>query len=382
MKLLAIETSCDDTGIAIIEITSENITILGNKVNTQTIHEGYGGVFPAMAKREHIANIASVYEDACREAGIDKDGLKVDAIAITVGPGLEPSLWVGITFAVELSKKFNIPLLPVNHMEGHLLSPLLPEYKIGEEIPLREMPENAISLLVSGGHTQLIEVKNYNKYKIIGTTVDDAVGEAFDKVGRMMDLPYPSGPAISKLAEAERRYIDLGSLAQRDGASRENFHQKIIRADENNIPSEALVKPIFPRPMLHSKDFNFSFSGLKTAVLYHIRDNPIKNEEDKMAIACEFENAAIEVIIKKTVKAINETSSTHLLLGGGVAANTHLQRELARASEKHGFIVYYPVRQITGDNALMIAMAGYFNSLHTPATFNYDIFKANGNLKL
>ena len=351
MKILAIETSCDDTGIAIIEMTTEKITILANQVNTQTIHAEYGGVFPKMAKIEHMNKIQGVYESACTEAGIDKDDLKVDAIAVTVGPGLEPSLWVGITFAVELSKKFNIPILPVNHMEGHLLSPLLPEYKIGEEIPLREMPENAISLLVSGGHTQLIEIKNYTEYKIIGTTVDDAVGEAFDKIGRMMNLPYPSGPAISKLAEIARK-----------------------NEGENTVS--------FPRPMLHSKDFNFSFSGLKTAVLYHIRDNPIKNEEDKMAIACEFENAAMEVIIKKTVRAITETGSTHLLLGGGVAANTHLQRELARTSEEHGFIVYYPVRQITGDNALMIGMAGYFNSLHSEPTFNYDIFKANGNLKL
>jgi N6-L-threonylcarbamoyladenine synthase len=343
MKILAIESSADDTGIAIVEIDGTSITILSNVVNTQTIHEGYGGIFPAMAKREHAKNIPLVYEEAVKEAG----NPAIDAIAVTVGPGLEPSLWVGITFALELSKKLNVPLIPVNHMEGHLLSSLLPEYAINKKIPLLEMPKRAISLLVSGGHTQIIEIDGLGKYKIIGTTVDDAVGEAFDKVGRMLDLPYPSGPAISKLAELGR---------EQDKES----------------------KLIFPRPMLHSKDFNFSFSGLKTAVLYHIRDNGVKSEEDKIAIAREFEDSAVEVIIKKTVRAINESGSTHLLLGGGVAANKHLQRGLEIASKEEGFTVYYPVRQITGDNALMIAIAGYFNENKK----GFHELKANGNLKL
>lgn len=368
MKILGIETSCDDTGISIIDINSTSITILANKVNTQTIHAGYGGVFPKMAKIEHIKNIEGVYEDACVEAEYDKEKPDIDAIAVTVGPGLEPSLWVGITFAIELSKKLNVPILPVNHMEGHLLSPLLPEYEIGKEIELRKMPENAISLLVSGGHTQIVSSKykvesSKAEYKILGTTVDDAVGEAFDKVARMMDLPYPGGPAISKLAEAGR-------------------------ADGNTAPSEASQKPIFPRPMLHSKDFNFSFSGLKTAVLYYIQDlqkkgpDILNKDGIKEMIACEFENAAIEVIIKKTVRAINETGSTHLLLGGGVAANKYLQSELEKVSQENGFEVYYPVKQITGDNALMIAIAGYFNSLDKKPTFDYDSLKATGSLKL
>ena len=352
MKILAIETSCDDTGLAIVDISSTSITILSNIVNTQTIHEGYGGVFPAMAKREHIANIPGVYEEVMKEAG----NPLIDAIAVTVGPGLEPSLWVGITFAVELSKKLNVPLIPVNHMEGHLLSSLLPEYEINKKITFRDMPEKAISLLVSGGHTQLISVDGLPNYKIIGTTLDDAVGEAFDKVARMLDLPYPGGPAISKLAEAKR-------------------------ADGNNMPRVA-VAPVFTRPMLHSKDFNFSFSGLKTAILYYIRDNPLKGEEDKMAIAKEFEDSAIEVIIKKTVRAMEETGSTHILLGGGVAANKYLQSELSRVSKEKGFEVYYPVKQITGDNALMIAIAGYFQTLRQPPTFDTSLFKANGSLKL
>ncbi|MCX6757792.1 MAG: tRNA (adenosine(37)-N6)-threonylcarbamoyltransferase complex transferase subunit TsaD [Candidatus Nomurabacteria bacterium] len=348
MKILSIETSCDDTGISIVEFVDKQITILSNIVNTQTIHSGYGGVFPAMAKREHIKNIPDVYAEACEMAKVSKDDPKIDAIAVTVGPGLEPSLWVGITFAIELSKKLNVPIIPVNHMEGHLLSSLLPNYEFNKKINLRDLPEHAISLLVSGGHTQLITIEN-SKYKIIGTTVDDAVGEAFDKVARMLGLTYPGGPAVSKLAEQGR-----------------------ILPKQNSSPT-------FPRPMLHSKDFNLSFSGLKTAILYFIRDNPIKNEDDKIAIAKEFEDAAIEVIVKKTIRAISETGSTHLLLGGGVAANKYLQSELEIAGKENNFEIYYPVKEITSDNALMIAIAGYFNNKPTK---DYDTLKANGNLKL
>lgn len=359
MIILGIETSCDDTGIAFIDIDDKSITILSNLVNTQTIHSGYGGVFPAMAKREHIANIQGVYEEACVFANLDKDNLNIDAIAVTVGPGLEPSLWVGITFAKELSDKFNIPIIPVNHMEGHLLSSLLAEYEIGKKSSLREMPTNAISLLVSGGHTQLVHIDGIGNYKIIGTTLDDAVGEAFDKVARMLDLPYPGGPAISKLAEQSRTSPQPSSY----------------KGEE---------VPRFPRPMLHSKDYNFSYSGLKTAILYYIRDliktreDKTLTDEEKISIACEFENSAIEVIIKKTIRAIDEYGVKHLLLGGGVAANKYLQKELDRTSKENDFNVYYPVKEITGDNALMIAIAGYFNQDKKTR----EPQKATGNLKL
>lgn len=351
MIILGIETSCDDTGIAVIDINDTTITILSNIVHTQTIHNTYGGVFPAKAKEEHKKNINIVYEEAYKKAGRPK----IDAIALTVGPGLEPSLWVGITFAEELSKKLGVKIIPVNHMEGHLLSSLLPEYDLNKKINFREMPKRAISLLVSGGHTQLIQVvssrqeairENQNPYKILGTTLDDAVGEAFDKVARMLDLPYPGGPAISKLSEEAR---------------------------EKKLKSKDFV---FPRPMLHSSNYDFSFSGLKTAIMYHLRDNPVKNDEEKMIVAREFEDAAIEVIVKKTVRAVLETGSTHVMLGGGVAANKHLQNELDRVAKENDFTVYHPVRQITGDNALMIAIAGYFHQdLDHP-------LKANGKLKL
>lgn len=331
MRILGIESSCDDSAMAVIEIQDNKIKILGNIVSTQTIHAGYGGVFPMMAKREHIKNLPIVYEEIIRDCGEN-----FDAIALTVGPGLPPSLWAGITFAEELSKKLNIPIIPVNHMEGHLLSAIIPEFKLNEEMELKGVPENSICLLVSGGHTQIVHIEKLGKYKILGTTLDDAVGEAFDKVARMMDLPYPGGPAISRLAEANR-------------------------ADVITMPSEASRKPNFPRPMLHSKDYNFSFSGLKTAVLYYIRDNPIKNEEDKMMIAKEFEDSAIEVIIKKVADAMEEYGSSHILLGGGVAANRYLQNELKKLAEERKFEIYFPIREIIGDNALMIALAGYFN---------------------
>lgn len=371
MIILAIETSCDDTGIAIVDVNNETINILSNIVNTQTVHSNYGGVFPMVAKQEHIKNIDSAYDESYKNAGEPK----IDAIALTVGPGLEPSLWVGIKFAEELSQKLNVPIIPVNHMEGHLLSSLLPVYEFNKDIKFREIPEKAISLLVSGGHTQIIDMNGLGNYKIIGTTLDDAVGEAYDKVARMLDLPYPGGPAISKLAQ-KARTSPQPSPWQAEGA--------MNALDSTNSDLKPITFPRFPRPMLHSKDYNFSYSGLKTAVLYYIRDL-IKEREDKnlsevekMLIAREFEDAAIEVIIKKTLRAIEETNSTHLLLGGGVAANKHLQNELDRISKENNFTVYYPVKEITGDNALMIAIAGYFNK--DKQTFKNQ--KANGSLKI
>jgi N6-L-threonylcarbamoyladenine synthase len=385
MRILSIETSCDDTAISIVEFTTSprpspdrgegeiRIKILADVVSSQTdLGIQYGGVFPAMAKGEHIKNLPIVYEQVTRIA----NNPEIDAITLTYGPGLEPCLWTGITFARELAEKLNVPIIPVNHMEGHLLSSLLPEYEIGKEIILKDFPENSISLLVSGGHTQIIKINELGSYEIIGSTLDDAVGEAFDKVARMMDLPYPGGPQISKLADIARGRTVLEGLESATARTSSEFSAENSSTLQSSTPSKSLK---FPRPMIHSKDYNFSFSGLKTAVLYHIRDNPIKSEDDKIAIAREFEDAAIEVIIKKIVNAIEEFGSTHLLLGGGVAANKYLQQELARVSKESGFEVYYPVRQITGDNALMIAIAGYF---HKDEIMKSENIKANGNLKL
>ncbi len=378
MKILSIETSCDDTAIAVIEFEQihqeTTCKILANFVSSQaSLHNEYGGVFPAMAKREHIKNLPILYQQV-----VEKCGENFDAITVTVGPGLEPCLWTGITFAKELAERLNMPIIPVNHMEGHLFSSLLPEYEIGKEIILKSLPNDSISLLVSGGHTEIVKINKIGDYEIMGHTVDDAVGEAYDKVARMLGLPYPGGPHISKLAEISRGNVVSGRLAQPDEASRAKIQQDFMCADGNNIPLE-ISKPKFPRPMIHSKDYNFSFSGLKTAVLYYIRDNPIKNEDDKMAIACAFEDAAVEVLIKKITTAINECGATHLLLGGGVSANKYLSSELNKISKENNFEIYEPLKELTGDNAVMIAIAGYF---HQDEIMKSENIKANGNLKL
>jgi len=331
MKILAIETSCDDTCIAIIEVKeltkNTSFKILSSVVQSQDIHNQYGGVFPMMAKREHIKNIGPVYEEAMRKA----KNPRIDAIAVTVGPGLEPALWVGITFAQDLAKKIGVKVIPVNHMEGHVLSILVNKNKTFTynkntlQFPL-------LSLLVSGGHTELVLVKEFGKYKIIGQTRDDAAGEAFDKVARMLGLPYPGGPEISKLAEAERK----------------NKQEGII----------------LPRPMIYSKDYDFSFSGLKTAVLYMIRDLPKGkfNTKMKSKIAKEFEDAVIEVLTTKTIRAVKEYKVRSLIVGGGVSANTYLQKTLKKKLKEVDVDIplHLPTKSLSTDNALMIAIAGYF----------------------
>lgn len=355
MKILAFETSCDETAISIIDIKNtgeqNTITILANNIASQVeLHKQYGGVFPMMAKREHMKNIGPLYKQALKDANITDIKNEIDYIAVTSGPGLEPALWVGIAFAKELSEKYEIPLVPVDHMEGHLLSSLLPAYKLHEEIVLRDLPSNSISLLVSGGHTEIIKIEENGKYEILGQTVDDASGEAFDKVARMLYLPYPGGPMISSLA-------------------------KIAREEE-------LRDIVFPRPMLHSGDYNFSFSGLKTAVLYHIRDNPIKDEKEKMQIARAFEDAVVDVLSAKVIKAIHEHGANYLLLGGGVSANTYLREILHTKANKNNFQIYEPLSPLCGDNALMIAIACYFNIKNNKPIPKIEEIKANGNLKI
>ncbi len=385
MKILAIETSCDDTCIAIINIKESKeksiFSILANIVKTQTIHNAYGGVFPMMAKREHIKNIKPAYEQAMKKA----KNSKIDAIAVTVGPGLEPALWVGITFAEELSKKLTVPIISVNHMKGHILSVLVNKNKIFT-YDNKTLQFPILSLLVSGGHTELVISNNLNKYKIIGQTRDDAVGEAFDKVARMLELPYPGGPAISKLAEKERKNITSRSIKKNNGASKEIFSQKNIHTEKSNIPSE----PKFPRPMIYSKDYDFSFSGLKTAVLYYIRDltaqagNGPLTEDIKSKIACEFEDACIEVLVSKTLRAIEQYKAKTLIVGGGVSANTYLQKILkARVKKVDSKIkVYFPVKGLSTDNALMIAIAGYFQYKNKKFHKKQKKIKAIGNLSL
>jgi N6-L-threonylcarbamoyladenine synthase len=238
MRILAIETSCDETAIAIVEVKSAftkasagqgkkvQFKILGNNLNSQIeIHAKYGGVFPMMAKREHQKNLPIVFEETLRQAKTKIE--KIDLIAVTSGPGLEPALWTGIVFAKELNKKYKIPVVPVNHMEGHIFSTFPKKGKTFTINP-KEKIFPTLSLLVSGGHTELVLMKNFMKYKKLGQTRDDAVGEAFDKVARMLGLPYPGGPEIGRLASIERENVVPGSLAQADGPSGSKKSSRIL----------------------------------------------------------------------------------------------------------------------------------------------------------
>jgi len=408
MKILAIETSCDETAIAIIEAqkvgAKTKFKILGNDLSSQiALHTQYGGVFPMMAKREHEKNIISILEKVLTEAKMFKkiktpisdikkqtkinkildreNELKIlwreimpfikkpniDAIAVTTGPGLEPALWVGISFAKSLSTYWDIPIVPVNHMEGHIFS-IFPKKGNTFTIDSNQKIFPMMSLLVSGGHTELIQIKDWMKYKKIGQTRDDAAGEAFDKVARMLGLPYPGGPEISKLAAIERFVEPFKS--------------------SSSHPYESII---LPRPMIHSKDYDFSFSGLKTAVLYLIRDlrkiNPDILEEKniiKQKIAREFEDAAIEVLTAKTIKAIKEYEIKTLIVGGGVSANSYLQKIINEKIKENKLKtrVHFPSKKLTGDNALMIAIVGYFQYKNKKIAKNINAIKAQGNLSL
>ena len=279
-------------------------------------------------------------------------------IAVTSGPGLEPALWVGITFAEELGKKWSKPVVPVNHMEGHIWSVLFPDQTKNHSNVLENlrMILPAIALLVSGGHTELVYIKDFGEYKILGRTRDDAVGEAFDKVARMLGLPYPGGPQISKLAEIHR------SKNQESGIK-------------------------FPRPMINSGDLDFSYSGLKTAVLYKLKENP---EIDKEEMARAFEDASVEVLVEKTRKAITESEDEikTLIVGGGVSANNHLKRELEKlCAELPGVTLKMPSRALSTDNALMIGLAAYIKVKKNPEILDPPAggqapIKAEGNLSL
>lgn len=353
MRILAIETSCDETALCLLEATETptgvEFCVINNITHTQLEHVAFGGVFPAVAKREHQINLPIILDQ------IMKDQEKPNVICVTNGPGLEPALWCGIVFAKELGEKWQIPVVPVNHMEGHTLSVLVPPLLTGEGLGVRFEFQNNLSfptlaLLISGGHTELVLVNDIGDYKIIGKTRDDAVGEAFDKVARMMHLPYPGGPEISKLAD--------------------QF------SDEKKLE--------LPRPMLHSKDYDFSFSGLKTAVLYHIQGlGENITAQDKQEIAHEFQHAVADVLIKKTNKAIEEFGIQTLIIGGGVAASKFIIHSFQENLDKNfpDVKLLTPTKGLTGDNALMIALAGYFKHEKNPNATYGDI-RAIGNLSL
>lgn len=355
VKILGIETSCDETAISVVEaegdLKSLHFRLLGSAIHSQIkIHEQYGGVFPTLAKREHTKNLPIVLEEALQKAGIKNPKEELNLIVVTVGPGLEPALWTGITFAEKLGEEWGLEVVPTNHMLGHIASVLFNKTdELGSEESKVKSKDKiefpALALLISGGHTELVMMDDWIHRKKIGETVDDAVGEAFDKVARMLGLPYPGGPQISKLAKQAR---------------------------EQGISSNKKL----PRPMIHSGDYNFSFSGLKTAVLYYLRDNP---EAEKLEVAREFEDAVIETLLSKTERAIEEYAPKTLIIGGGVIANEALRAEFDKLQERYGDLkILIPEKSLTTDNATMIAAAGYIDYLNK----THLALKAEGKLSV
>jgi len=344
MNILAIDTSCDDTSAAVVK---DNV-VLSNVISSQTqLHKEWGGVVPIIAKRAHQERIDAVISKALQLGKVPLHA--IDVIAITYGPGLAIVLEVGVKKAKELAIQLHKPLIAVNHMEGHLYSTFAQtrgKKSIEPQFPL-------LSLLVSGNHTELVLMKEWLEYELVGQTLDDAVGEAFDKVARMLSLPYPGGPEISRLAELVRE----------------------------NPSQETTPAYVLPRPMINDATCNFSFSGLKTAVLYLLKKNPEITEHEKKHLAHEFENAVTEVLWKKTARALDETGAQALALGGGVSANTHIRRTFAAnmKNEYPNVALRIPASSLTTDNAIMIAMAGFYRVRREESP--NDII-ANGNRSL
>jgi N6-L-threonylcarbamoyladenine synthase len=313
MIILAIESSCDETSASVIKEDSGVLDIASNIVSSQIdIHKKYGGVVPEVAARHHVKNIIPVISEAMEEAGITKDD--IDLIAVTSGPGLITSLIVGVESAKSLGVAWGIPVLQVNHMYAHLAANFLNN----------DIKFPAIALVVSGGHTELILINGHDNFKKIGQTLDDAAGEAFDKVGKMLGLEYPGGPIISK------------------------------RALEGDSARFSL-----PRPMIGSGDYNFSFSGLKTAVLYKLKEIDILNEQDVNDMCASFQQAAVDVLVKKTIKAAQSVGAKTIFMAGGVAANKKLREDLSVSAKDSSFEFFVPEFKYCTDNAAMIGIAAY-----------------------
>lgn len=318
--ILGIESSCDDTSAAVIK----DGILLSNVIASQSVHEAYGGVVPELASRAHQQNIVPVVSEAIKRAGIDKSELS--AIAFTAGPGLIGSLLVGTSFAKGLATALNIPMVNVNHLHGHVLSHFIKEEE-NTEVPTFPY----MCLLISGGNSQIILVENYNKMQILGQTIDDAAGEAFDKCAKVMGLPYPGGPHIDRLAQI---------------------------GDANKFK--------FSKP--HIPGLDYSFSGLKTSFLYTLRDelknNPNFIEENQADLAASLQKTIIDILIDKLDKAVKEHPEIkQIAIGGGVSANSGVRDAVAEFCEKRGIKAFIPKRAFTTDNAAMVAIAGYFKYL-------------------
>jgi len=390
--LLAIETSCDETGISIIKAQGNfevfSMEVLADNLLSQIdAHKEYGGVYPTVARREHAHNIIPLLIKTLDDAGMLKQtqnsslttqqknkintilerepelaktlihflethtSPNIDAIAVTHGPGLAPALWIGVNVASALAIAWDKPLVPVNHMEGHALSALL-KSKDKKHYNLAPIQLPALALLISGGHTEIDLIQKNGVYKTLGSTLDDAVGEAFDKVARLLDLPYPGGPHIDKLA---------------------------TEAKKENLPRDFTL----PRPMLRHDNLDFSFSGLKTAVLMITKRNNPLTDIQKKQLAREFVDASAEVLAQKLLRAIKETQARTILIGGGVSASTNIHQHITDviAREYPNITIHKPHLSLTGDNALMIATAGYFQ-FQSGNTCKPEELRAETNLSL
>ncbi|BAL23590.1 tRNA (adenosine(37)-N6)-threonylcarbamoyltransferase complex transferase subunit TsaD [Azoarcus sp. KH32C] len=309
MRVLGIETSCDETGVAVFDTDAG---LLGHRVHSQIdLHAAYGGVVPELASRDHIRLLPVLVRQTLEAADC---GLpQIDAIAYTAGPGLAGALLVGASYAESLGLALDVPVLPVHHLEGHLLSPLLAQDP--PQFPF-------VALLVSGGHTQLMEVTGVGEYALLGESLDDAAGEAFDKTAKLIGLGYPGGPQLARLAESGKP----GCFA-------------------------------LPRPMLRSGDLDFSFSGLKTAVL-NVVSGDAWNPAHVADLAADFQEAVVEVLCAKALKALEQTGHSRLVVAGGVGANRRLRERLDSAARRRKWRVYYPEPELCTDNGAMIAFAG------------------------
>ncbi|MFA6036487.1 MAG: tRNA (adenosine(37)-N6)-threonylcarbamoyltransferase complex transferase subunit TsaD [Legionellales bacterium] len=310
MRVLGIETSCDETGVAIYD--GEQGLMAQQLYSQVAMHAEYGGVVPELASRDHVRKLLPLVEETFKQANIEKSS--ITGIAYTSGPGLAGALLVGACFARSLAYAWNIPAIGVHHLEGHLLSPML-------ENPAPQFP--FLALLVSGGHTLLAEVKGIGDYKILGESLDDAAGEAFDKTAKIMGLEYPGGPRLAKLAQ-------LGDPK----------HYK------------------FPRPMLDRPGLDFSFSGLKTHVL-HTWQASTQDADTQKNIAASFQQAVVDVLVKKSLRAIEQTQYKTLVVAGGVGANLSLREQLTQSAAKLNCQVFFPRIEFCTDNGAMIAFAGY-----------------------
>lgn len=366
MRVLSIETSCDDTATAIVEWIDSRATVLASTVSTQTIHAKWGGVVPQLASREHTKNIVPIIEETLRHAKCSPGD--IDLIAVTQGPGLMPALIVGVSAAKTLALAWNKPLIGIQHLEGHIYANLLTNNQ-QRTTDNKSLGFPLLALIVSGGHTELVLMQKHFDYTILGETQDDAAGEAFDKVAKLLGLPYPGGPEVAKRADTYR--------IKNQGLGIEKLTGK------------------FPRPMLNSDDFDFSFSGLKTAVLYSLKKETLEKMRDEqfMASVCyAFQEAVVDVLVSKTKKALELYSPQTLVIAGGVSANVRLREQLQKTIDTFNLEVELPKDKImfltpefaySLDNAAMIGAAAalryeHMNEkqrielMHTPLTLDPD----------